>query len=306
MVPKLLGFLLYNEEEEECLGHCEIHFRCPICRTWFKRIPVKRPPALFKRPFFHGTFTQSVCNSFQCPRMLRVCTAALPCPRMLRVRTAAFLGPRMLRVCAAAFLCPRMLRVYFCCCCWRWTPFSTSSTAWFKTRMTSRRNQRTLRTLPKNKASWAGSFISWILKIQTSSFWWVLSKMCVCLFGWVSVCMCIWVCECVHVCVYLGGWVCACWCIWVGACVCVYLGGWVCVWVGECVHVCVCVYLGGWVRHTPSTTFRHLPPNSAWIGYATEGALFISTHLSTDAVNTLQKVWVLIRLWKQPSAKASI
>ena len=27
----------------------------------------------------------------------------------------------------------------------------------------------------------------------------------VCLFGWVSVCMCIWVGECVHVCVYLGG-----------------------------------------------------------------------------------------------------
>ena len=35
-----------------------------------------------------------------------------------------------------------------------------------------------------------------------------------------------------------------------------------------------------------------LPPNSATIGYATEGALLTSSmHLSTDAVNTLQKVW---------------
>ena len=28
--------------------------------------------------------------------------------------------------------------------------------------------------------------------------------------------------------------------------------------------------------HTPSTAFRHLPPNSARFSYATEGALFIS------------------------------
>ena len=28
--------------------------------------------------------------------------------------------------------------------------------------------------------------------------------------------------------------------------------------------------------HTPSTTFWHLPPNSARFSYATEGALFIS------------------------------
>ena len=28
--------------------------------------------------------------------------------------------------------------------------------------------------------------------------------------------------------------------------------------------------------HTPSIAFRHLPPNSARFGYATEGALFIS------------------------------
>ena len=47
---------------------------------------------------------------------------------------------------------------------------------------------------------------------------------------------------------------------------------------------------------TPSTAFRHLPPNSARFGYATEGALFISAQLSTDAVSTLQKVWVLITL----------
>ena len=29
--------------------------------------------------------------------------------------------------------------------------------------------------------------------------------------------------------------------------------------------------------NTPSIAFRHLPPDSARIGYATEGALFIST-----------------------------
>ena len=33
----------------------------------------------------------------------------------------------------------------------------------------------------------------------------------------------------------------------------------------------------------PSIAFWHLPPNSARSGYATEGALFISTQLSTDA-----------------------
>ena len=32
--------------------------------------------------------------------------------------------------------------------------------------------------------------------------------------------------------------------------------------------------------HTPSIAFRHLPPNSARFGYATEGALFISAQLS--------------------------
>ena len=37
--------------------------------------------------------------------------------------------------------------------------------------------------------------------------------------------------------------------------------------------------------------------------YATEGVLFISAQLSTDAVSALRKVRVLIRLWKQPSAQ---
>ena len=48
--------------------------------------------------------------------------------------------------------------------------------------------------------------------------------------------------------------------------------------------------------HTPSIAFRHLPPNSARFSYATEGALFISALLSTDAVSALRKVRVLIRL----------
>ena len=48
-----------------------------------------------------------------------------------------------------------------------------------------------------------------------------------------------------------------------------------------------------WI-HTPSIAFRHLPPNSARFGYDTEGALFISAQLSTDAVSALPKVGVLI------------
>ena len=55
--------------------------------------------------------------------------------------------------------------------------------------------------------------------------------------------------------------------------------------------------------HTPSIEGA-LPPNSARFGYATEGALFISAQLSSDAVSALRKVWVLTWLWKQPSAKA--
>ena len=46
--------------------------------------------------------------------------------------------------------------------------------------------------------------------------------------------------------------------------------------------------------HTPSIAFRHLPPNSARFSYATEGALFISAQLSSDAVSALRKVQVLI------------
>ena len=45
-------------------------------------------------------------------------------------------------------------------------------------------------------------------------------------------------------------------------------------------------------------------PNSARIDYATEGALFISTQLFTDAVSALRKVWVLVTLRKQHSAQA--
>ena len=56
--------------------------------------------------------------------------------------------------------------------------------------------------------------------------------------------------------------------------------------------------------HTPSTAFRHLPPNSVRFSYVTEGALFISAQLFTDAVSALRKVRVLIWLWKQPSAQA--
>ena len=46
--------------------------------------------------------------------------------------------------------------------------------------------------------------------------------------------------------------------------------------------------------HTPSIAFRHLPPNSARFSYATEGALFISAQLSSDAVSALRKVRLLI------------
>ncbi len=56
--------------------------------------------------------------------------------------------------------------------------------------------------------------------------------------------------------------------------------------------------------HTPSTAFRHFPPNSARFSYATEGVLFISAQLSTNAVSAVRKVPVLIRLWMQPSAQA--
>ena len=50
------------------------------------------------------------------------------------------------------------------------------------------------------------------------------------------------------------------------------------------------------VCHPPSIAFRHLPPNSARFSYTTEGALFISAQLSTDAVSALRKVRVPITL----------
>ena len=69
---------------------------------------------------------------------------------------------------------------------------------------------------------------------------------------------------------------------------------------GKCSNLCVLnshhispkPYL---LTHTTSIAFRHLPPNSARISYATEGAHFISAQLSTDAVSALRKVWILIR-----------
>ena len=62
------------------------------------------------------------------------------------------------------------------------------------------------------------------------------------------------------------------------------------------------VYVLGLI-YTPSIAFRHLPPNTARFGYATEEALFISAQLSTNTVSALQKVWLLIRLRKQPSMR---
>ena len=52
----------------------------------------------------------------------------------------------------------------------------------------------------------------------------------------------------------------------------------------------------GYYNHTPSIAFRYLPPNSARFSYATEGVLFISAQLSTEAVSALRKVRVLICL----------
>ena len=49
-----------------------------------------------------------------------------------------------------------------------------------------------------------------------------------------------------------------------------------------------------WHTPSPSIAFHHLPPNAARFGYITEGALFISGQLSTDAVSALRKVRVLI------------
>ena len=49
---------------------------------------------------------------------------------------------------------------------------------------------------------------------------------------------------------------------------------------GVCIRLTLPVLLSG----------SYLPPNSARIGYAAEGALFISAQLSTEAVSALQKV----------------
>ena len=49
-------------------------------------------------------------------------------------------------------------------------------------------------------------------------------------------------------------------------------------------------------EHTLSVAFWHLTPNSARFSYTTEGALFISTRLSSNVVSALWKVRVLIWL----------
>ena len=45
---------------------------------------------------------------------------------------------------------------------------------------------------------------------------------------------------------------------------------------------------------SPGRTLRRLHPNSARFSYVTEGALFISAQVSSDAVSAIQKVRVLI------------
>ena len=55
--------------------------------------------------------------------------------------------------------------------------------------------------------------------------------------------------------------------------------------------------------HTPNLTFQPLPPNSAIMAYVTERTLLIFMHLSTKAVSTLWKIWVLrpeaTQLWNK-------
>ena len=55
-------------------------------------------------------------------------------------------------------------------------------------------------------------------------------------------------------------------------------------------------------RHTLSIAFRYHPPDSAWIGYATEGTLFNSCCCLPTGRSALRKVWVLVRPWKQQIA----
>ena len=59
--------------------------------------------------------------------------------------------------------------------------------------------------------------------------------------------------------------------------------------VGRKARLRLCFAAGELTIHTPSIAFRQLPENSARFGYATEGALFISVQLSTDAVSALSK-----------------
>ena len=47
--------------------------------------------------------------------------------------------------------------------------------------------------------------------------------------------------------------------------------------------------------YTPEHHILAPSSKSTWTGHAAEGALFISMQLSTNAVSTLWKVWVLIR-----------
>ena len=63
--------------------------------------------------------------------------------------------------------------------------------------------------------------------------------------------------------------------------------------------------VGGGERENDTIVQSDSDTSSFWkFSYATEGALFISAQLSTDVVSALQKVWVLKRLCKQPSAEA--
>ena len=62
-------------------------------------------------------------------------------------------------------------------------------------------------------------------------------------------------------------------------------------------------------NHTPHSKHR-LPATSSklgqnWLHVPLKGALALfSAQLPTDAVSALRKVWVLLRLWKQPSTQA--
>ena len=58
-------------------------------------------------------------------------------------------------------------------------------------------------------------------------------------------------------------------------------------------HMTSCVSAKVFLTLRASLQFRHLPPNSARFSYATEGALFISAQLSSDAVSALRKVRIL-------------